>query len=753
MRWNKPVLAYIAGKAARFTSQDHNFRAGETIEKQVIVVNNSRQKVACECLWIMVPPGSTAASSGESRVIEETSAVVETGEQARIPLRYALPRDLKPGTYDLALRTGIFTDFVVPKTGDAQIDTFTINVLPAAPKPQVAAKLAVFDPKGETKKLLSELGIQYSSVGPDADTAAYDILVIGKHALTMSGPKLDLSRVRAGLKVIMFEQTTDVLERRLGFRVQEYGLRQVFPRVPANVGVLAGLTAENLRDWRGEGTTVPPRLETPTSDMGKYPEVQWCGFTAPRPWRCGCQGTVATVLIEKPTSGDFLPLVDGGFALQYSPLLEYREGAGMVMFCQLDVTGRSENDPAATRLVSNLLGYVSSWKPTPACKLLYVGEPAGKAHLEHANLSPADYQGGPLTPDQVLVVGPGGGAKLAAGVKEIEPWLKAGGRLLAVGLDQDEANALLPCKVATKKAQYVCGSYSVPALDGPFAGIAPADLYNRDPRQLPLVSGVAATLGDGVLAKADSASVVYCQLVPWQFDYAKTAGLKPTFQRASFALGRLLGNMGIRPETPLLANIRDPLPGRAMLDDVPNVVWLEAGDKVVFLPKVWKGLWVGSAEPPKGWETGGYNDGQWRDVKVPGAWQDQFKDIANVNGVFLYRTVVDVPADVAQQEVTFVVGAVDDEDSTYVNGQFVGSVNQKTNPRDYWQAVRRYKLPNGLLKAGPNVVAVKNNDLKGTGGMKASLLKRKGAGSARWLSGLYLDKPEAIDDPYRYYRW
>ena len=98
----------------------------------------------------------------------------------------------------------------------------------------------------------------------------------------------------------------------------------------------------------------------------------------------------------------------------------------MVLFCQLDVTGRTESDPAATRLVGNLLSYVSSWKSSPACKLLYVGEAAGKAHLERANLAPAEYQGGPLTADQVLVVGPGGGAKLAASAKEIEAWLKAG---------------------------------------------------------------------------------------------------------------------------------------------------------------------------------------------------------------------------------------------------------------------------------------------------------------------------------------
>jgi hypothetical protein len=35
----------------------------------------------------------------------------------------------------------------------------------------------------------------------------------------------------------------------------------------------------------------------------------------------------------------------------------------------------------------------------------------------------------------------------------------------------------------------------------------------------------------------------------------------------------------------------------------------------------------------------------------------------------------------------------------------------------------------------------------------ASSLWRRGAGSTRWLSGLYLDKPQGPDDPYRYYRW
>ena len=66
--------------------------------------------------------------------------------------------------------------------------------------------------------------------------------------------------MRDGLKVIMFEQTAEVLEKRFGFRVAEYGLRQVFKRVPDHP-LLAGLDAEHLRDWRGEATILPPRLK------------------------------------------------------------------------------------------------------------------------------------------------------------------------------------------------------------------------------------------------------------------------------------------------------------------------------------------------------------------------------------------------------------------------------------------------------------------------------------------------------------
>ena len=57
-----PLLAYIAGKAAQVTSKDHNFIAGEPVEKQLIVINNSRETVSCECSWSFALPQAVSGS-------------------------------------------------------------------------------------------------------------------------------------------------------------------------------------------------------------------------------------------------------------------------------------------------------------------------------------------------------------------------------------------------------------------------------------------------------------------------------------------------------------------------------------------------------------------------------------------------------------------------------------------------------------------------------------------------------------------
>jgi hypothetical protein len=381
----------------------------------------------------------------------------------------------------------------------------------------------------------------------------------------VDGPAPDISRVRDGLKVLMFEQTPEVLEQRFGFRVAQYGLRNVFRRVPDHPA-LAGLQTEHLSNWRGEATILPPRLKYELSEKFAYtPTVTWSGIPVSRVWRCGCLGSVASVLIEKPACGDFLPIVDGGFSLQYSPLMEYRKGKGMVLFCQMDVTGRTEIDPAAQTLTANLLEYVSAWKPSPRREAIYAGEAAGNAHLQATGLRLATYSGGDLKPDQVLVVGPGG-KDLQTHKDAIAAFLKAGGHVLAIDLTQEQADALLPLKVSLKPTEHISSYFEPPGANSPLAGVGPADVHSRDPRTIPLVSGGAQIVGDGVLAVASDGHVVLCQLAPWQFEYKNNFGLKRTFRRTSFLVTRLLGNAGVGGETPLLTRFSTPVasgePGR-----------------------------------------------------------------------------------------------------------------------------------------------------------------------------------------------
>ncbi len=555
IRNNMPLLAYLAGKQARFTSKDHDFWPGEGAEKQLIIINNSRQTVTCDWEWSL---GLPQPAVGRGKV------TVPTGEQKRLPIRVQLPAALPTGTYQLTA-TAKFGN------GGIQADAFAIHVMPRVGGVRLQCQTALFDPRGETEKLLGGMGVRCQPVAAGADLSPYDVLVIGKGALAADGPGPDLSRVRQGLKVIVFEQTSEGLEKRLGFRVTEYGLRQVFARVPDHPA-LSGIAAENLCDWCGEATLVLPRLnyETNPDVFNGAPTVKWCGIEVTRAWRCGCRGNVASVLIEKPARGNFLPLVDGGFGLQYSPLLEYREGKGMILFCQMDVTGRTESDPAAETLTRNLLQYAAAWKPSPNRNALYVGAPAGQEYFEAAGIPLSSYKRAELSADQVLIVGPGGEPQLAREADQIRSWLKSGGHLLAIGLDEAGANAFLPSRVSMKREEHICAWFEPFGIGSPFVGVAPADVVNRDPRELPLVSAGASVVGDGVLAKVEGANVVFCQLVPWEFAPQKQMNLKRTYRRASFLVARLLGNMGVAGTTPLLGRFREPLtasdPGKRWLE-------------------------------------------------------------------------------------------------------------------------------------------------------------------------------------------
>lgn len=550
LRNNRPLLGYIAGRPGAFTSRAHNFEPGETVGKQLVVLNNSRVTRDCEVAWTFGLPHPV---SGHERL------TVPTADQVRLPIRLDLPVDVPPGSYAIEA-TFAFSD------GEVQTDRFRVDVVGSPSRMAGTGRIALYDPRGETARWMREAGIETEAVSADADLSGFDVLVIGKAALAGEAAAPQVGAVREGLRVVVFEQTGEVLARRLGFRVAEYGLRQVFPRV-ANHPLLAGFTTNHLRDWRGEATLLPPRLDY-TLDPRRGPIVDWCGLEVPRLWRCGNRGNVASVLIEKPACGDFLPLVDGGYALQYSPLLEYREGRGMVLFCQLDVTGRTALDPVATTLRRALIDYALEWRPRPMREVVYVGQAAGQRHLEAAGFAVRELGDDGLGEKDVLILGRGSGEALGDRRASVADWLAGGGRVLGLGIGPVDATGLLPSDLRFENREYIGAAFGPSELGSPWMGVGPADLHNRDPRDIPLLAEEAVTVGGGVLGRVREGEAVLCQLAPWDFDPQAAMNQKRTFRRLAFVASRLLGNLGVQAKTPLLERFN-----RSLNSAVPEQRW------------------------------------------------------------------------------------------------------------------------------------------------------------------------------------
>jgi hypothetical protein len=168
------------------------------------------------------------------------------------------------------------------------------------------------------------------------------------------------------------------------------------------------------------------------------------------------------------------------------------------------------------------------------------------------------HEGAKLSPAQVLVVGSGGGQKLAAHAPAIADYLQAGGHVLTIGLDEPDATAFLPVPVCMKEAEHIAACFDPAGASSLLAGVGPADVHNRDPRELSLITAGVKVIGDGVLARAEGVHVVFCQLVPWQFDDRGKSNIKRTYRRVSFLVTRLLANMGVGGSTPLLARFATP---------------------------------------------------------------------------------------------------------------------------------------------------------------------------------------------------
>jgi sialate O-acetylesterase len=118
-----------------------------------------------------------------------------------------------------------------------------------------------------------------------------------------------------------------------------------------------------------------------------------------------------------------------------------------------------------------------------------------------------------------------------------------------------------------------------------------------------------------------------------------------------------------------------------------------------------------AAKAPVAWNSAALDDKAWPTMRPSGWWAGSGDPaLANYLGMVWFRTHVTVTAQQAGQAASLAIGPVDDADTTWVNGVFVGGV-------EAWNTPRVYAIPAGVLRPGDNLITVRVLNTAGDGGL------------------------------------
>ncbi|MBL8314629.1 MAG: hypothetical protein JNK55_12865 [Rubrivivax sp.] len=150
----------------------------------------------------------------------------------------------------------------------------------------------------------------------------------------------------------------------------------------------------------------------------------------------------------------------------------------------------------------------------------------------------------------------------------------------------------------------------------------------------------------------------------------------------------------------------------------------------------WQGPPRAGDARPEAWSASRLDDRHWRSLAVPKAWEEQ--GLAGFDGHLWYRRSVSLSAAQAAGAAELHLGAIDDCDETWLNGQRLGGNCE-------WDQPRRYTLPAGTLRAGRNVIAVRVSDTGGGGGFwgDARVPRLETAAGSLSLAGRWRARVEA----------
>ena len=507
---NRPTLAWIAGSADAFTAKDHNFTTGEKLQKQVVLINDTRSTQRFSFNWQVTVNNQQLAKT-------QKTGTIETGQTLFFPIEVKLPEDTRQKVDgDIRLNASIGTA--------THEDRFGFRVFPKLPKQN--GTITVFDPVGKTTRMLQQLGYK---VVPWDNSLVPKLLVIGREAL--SSPPTGLEAfVRNGGCAIAFTQNPQWLQQ-LGFRISPHQTRRVFP-VNTTHPILNGLDELDLRDWTGESTLTEAYPNTLNqADVKRSPHgVPFYG------WHWGNRGTVSSADLEKPHHSSWRPILESEFDLAYSPLMELDYGKGRLILNTLDLEDHIPIDAAAAKIAQQLIEYGTNAPLSPkANKVILIGNELDKAKLDALGLI---YQSSNslITDAQLTIIGAGGDLE----DQDLQAYLNKGGKVFF--LPRNSPSTALGVRLEQGKIT------TLPTLPNwqESVGISTSDLHSRTPYDTWLIQSGGEGASNGLLSRITIGKgvAIFCQIDPDKLNADANTYLRYTRWRQTRTLAQILANMG-----------------------------------------------------------------------------------------------------------------------------------------------------------------------------------------------------------------
>lgn len=379
----QPIAAYCH-------DYDSRFYAGQKIARRLEVFNDILEPSTLELAWSLSFAGKpldqgrqglTLGPAGQ-RMLDVTLTMPKV--QARTPVEWRLTL----GRNGRQVYEDVHRYWVFPQIG----------------LPTVSTSLGLYDPQGATARRFEAAGLRTTPVARLRDIGEkLDVLVIGAGSLaakesdrpvigrTMPERLALVDFAARGGRVLVLRQEA-YPQGMFDIGLTRQRSTMTFP-VRSSHPALAGIEPDDLKFWRGDHL-------------------------------------VATHEPGRPVSGGASSIVVSGSAagIDNAPLLEQPVGRGCIIHCQMNLVEKFDSEPAAARILANLIDYVARYRSNRRNTVVLGGSGEYHAYLRNLGLRFEDLSpkaAADLSTHSLLICR-GDGIDMATAL----PFVEQGGNLL-----------------------------------------------------------------------------------------------------------------------------------------------------------------------------------------------------------------------------------------------------------------------------------------------------------------------------------